>query len=169
MPYIKLAAEHSVQVRHTPFTIGSDPTCDLSLQGRSVLPRHLILQSRGSVWQAATLSSRAIAYINDRPLDSLALLKDGDIIKVGNVTMIWREQSAPISRQSPWKGLLIIFLAVVAMLSLVFGWYGFSNNREMTSSPDSVPTEPLIRHLTPVGGGENGEGHPAYHIELPSP
>ncbi len=128
-----------------------------------------MLHSRGSIWQAATLSSRAIAYVNDRPLDSLALLKDGDIIKVGNITMIWREQNAPISRQSPWKGLLIIFLAVVAMLSLVFGWYGFSNSRGVTSSPDSVPIENVIRHLTPEGGGENEDGHPVYHIELPSP
>ena len=161
MPHIKLTTEQAVSVHHTPFTIGSDPACDLTLQGQNVLPRHLLLQSRGDVWQAATLSSRAAVFINDQPLDSLALLKDGDRIRVGDVTMIWREQGAPIPQQSPWKGLLLIFLIVVSMLSVVFGWYGLSNGRGLTSSPDAIPAH---------GGGADNEGdHPVYRIILPAP
>jgi hypothetical protein len=161
-------------MRSASFIIGSDPTCDLPLTGQNVLPRHLILQSRGDQWQAATLALHAPVYINNQPLGSLALLKDGDQIRIGDITFIWREQTTEV-RTSPWRGLLIIFLVVMTMLSAIFAWFSFSNGYQIdlqgsSRSPSIVITTPSLQNdsqlqLQPDGHTE--EGHPIFRIELP--
>ena len=178
MPHLKLETNQSVQMRSASFIIGSDPTCDLPLTGQNILPRHLILQSRGDRWQAATLALNAPVMINEQPLYSLALLKDGDRIRVGDVTFIWREHTAPDARSNPWQGLIIIFLVLLTMLSTIFAWFSFSNNYQMKLSvlqatrPAIIITSPVPQpeselQLTPDGYTE--EGHPIYRIELPGP
>jgi len=173
MPHLKLHLRRSVQLQSASFTIGSDPTCDLPLTGRNVFPRHLILQSRGDRWQAATLALRAPAFINDQPLTSLTLLKDGDRIRVGDVTFIWQEQKAPATQTGPWKGLLLIFLAVMTIMSAIFAWFNFSSiqtqpvppaPRATIISPASTTPVPV-----PVLEGFSEAGHPVYRIVLPAP
>jgi len=175
MPHIKLTAHQSVRLRNASFTIGSDPTCDLPLTGRDVLPRHLILQSRGDGWQAATLAPRAPVFINDQPLTAITLLNDGDRIRVGDVTFIWREQNAPGVKSSPLKGLLLIFLAVMTMMSVVFAWFSV-NGGDQIAPEITRPAPPAIVIATPaviesgpqpVFEGTSEAGHPIYRITLP--
>ncbi len=172
MPHLQLTAHQTVPLQSASFTIGSDPTCDLPLTGRNVLPRHLILQSRGDRWQAATLALHAPVFINDQPLASLTLLNDGDRIRVGDVTFIWQEQKAHAPQTSPWKGLLLIFLAVMTIMSAVFAWFGFS----VTQTTPAAPARSTIVSPTqtapnpgPVLEGINQEGHPVYKIVIPAP
>ena len=175
MPHLKLTTNQTVRLQSASFTIGSDPTCDLPLTGQNVFPRHLILQSRGERWQAATLALRAPVFINNQPLTSLTLLKDGDHIRVGDVTFIWREQQAPAAQSSPWKGLLLIFLAVMTIMSAVFAWFGFNGGNQISSEitrpapPALVVTPPAVIESgpQPVLEGTSEAGHPIYRITLP--
>ncbi len=165
MPHLKLTAQQTVPLQRASFTIGSDPTCDLPLSGRNVLPRHLILQSRGDSWQAATLALRAPVFINDRPLTSLTLLQDGDRIRVGDVTFIWKEQQAP-AQTGPWKGLLLIFLAVMTAMSALLAWFSFSHVQP-PPPPMAITTPAPESGLHPLFEGVSPEGHPIYKITLP--
>ena len=168
MPYLKLATNQSIQMRSASFTIGSDPTCDLSLSGRTILPRHLILQSREDGWQVATLSLSATLAINGRPVTSLALLKDGDYIQVGDVTLVWRELDVHRVQTSAWKGLLTIFLLVMMLLSAVFAWFGFSQIHDQKT----MPSVPIITPAadSPSGAQDNadGAGVPLFRLVVPT-
>jgi hypothetical protein len=175
MPHIKLPTHQSVRLRNASFTIGSDPACDLPLKGQNIFPRHLILQSRGERWQAATLALRAPVFINDHPLTSLTLLNDGDRIRVGDVTFVWQEQNAPGVQPSPWKGLLLIFLAVMTMMSAVFAWFSVNGGDQIVpeitrpAPPAIVITTPAVIKSgpQPVFEGLSEAGHPIYRITLP--
>ena len=127
MPHLKLDKNQMVQMKGSSFTIGSDPSCDFSLKAPGVYARHLILQARGEKWQAAKLSLDAPLTINGRPIESLAVLQDGDTIKLGEVTFTWREENIHISTYGAWKGLLFILLTVLVLLFLIFIWFVYSN------------------------------------------
>ena len=122
MPHLKLDKNQLVQMKGASFTIGSDPSCDFSLDAPGVYARHLILQSRGDNWQAAKLSLDAPLKVNGSPVESMTLLQDGDLIQIGDVTFIWREENINISLHPPWKGLLYIFVIVLALLILII-WF----------------------------------------------
>lgn len=128
MPFLYFSLRKSVQLQGASFTIGKDLSCDLTLTGRDILPRHLILQARGDRWQAATLSPRAVVFINDQPLDTIVILNDGDRIRVGEYTLIWREMERPnlAPAPAPWRGLLAILAAILLMLGLLFLWFYIS-------------------------------------------
>jgi hypothetical protein len=176
MPHLKLDTNHLLQMQNASFIIGSDPTCDLPLTGQNILPRHLILQSRGDRWQAATLALNAPVLINGRPMDSMVLLNDNDHIHIGDVVFIWKEQSAPEANASPWRGLLIIFLVVMTLLSSILAWFRLSSGYQMSLSVLPTP-RPAIIITTPGAQSESElmlpphgyteEGHPVYRIELP--
>jgi len=168
MPHLRLASNQAVLLNEKAFVIGSDPACDLALKQRDILPRHLILQPRGEQWQAATLNLRAAAFINDRPLTGIALLHDGDRIRVGSVTMTWHEQDLQGEMSAPWAGLLSILLIVLIMMSALFVWFNFSG---LHRAPDATPAiiqkiEPQP-HLQFQNLSENG--HPLYEIVVPAP
>ncbi|HHB91301.1 MAG TPA: FHA domain-containing protein [Anaerolineae bacterium] len=174
MPYLNLSTRRTVPLQKQSFTIGSDPSCDLSLPDNEVAPRHLILQSRGDGWQIATLNLHASVTINGQPIDGLALLHDGDRIRLENgVELIWREADAPPQR-GPWWGLLLIFLAVIATLSILFAIYRFEaaylanfipTNLSSTTPPLQVSEASGQSILQPVGLSANG--HPLYLLVLP--
>ncbi len=174
MPYLNLSTNRTVPLQKTSFTIGSDPSCDLPLTDKAVAPRHLILQSRGDGWQVATLNLHAPVTVNDRPISGLALLHDGDRIRMGEgVEFVWREADAP-PQKGPWLGLLLIFLAVIAVLSILFAVYRFdaaylegvlpaTMAPETTMQPAPAPASgaPMLQ---PAGVSPNG--HPVYEMTL---
>ncbi len=177
MPHLRFDTNRFVQMREGFFTIGSDPACDLSLDARGILPRHLILQSRGDQWQVAKLTMKATIFVNEKPIDSLAILKNGDRIRIGEITFIWREENVEAKRASPWKGLMFIFLTVMVMLALIFLWFAYSMgfgldsiappgySRSHTQSAPSLlngPHQPLTPERV------DNMGHPIYRIVLPS-
>jgi len=176
MPYLQFAPNYIVLLKNASFIIGSNAACDLSLSGRDILPRHLILQFRGDGWQIATLALQARAYINDQPLDSLALLEDGDVIRIGDTTFVWREQYARPKQRTPWKGLLLIFLAVMTLLSAVFAWFGVTNTYRLDATTSPSPQAPITSPAPAIINasqpfdfqGFSEAGHPIYLIVPPS-
>ena len=177
MPHLKLEKNQSIQMHGASFTIGSDPTCDLPISGRGVLPRHIILQSRGDRWQVAKLTLDAPVFINNRPVDSLALLNDGDQIKIGDITFVWQEKNVVFEEENgPWKGLVLILLTVLVMLSFIFIWFGYSDfqlgapptaSASATSIPKQTPQNAPPPKETPLCFDKMG--HPVYWIVLPTP
>ena len=174
MPHIKLTTNQTVQMRSASFTIGSDPSCDLPLSERTILPRHLILQARGDGWQVATLTPRAYASLNGRPLASLALLHDGDQIKIGDVTLVWREQDAPAAQTGPWMGLLLIFMMVIMLLIGAWAWFGLTHSfrKEALTTPppivEPVHAPTMVLEQSPMLEGYSEAGHPVYRIVVPA-
>ncbi len=140
-------------------TIGSDPTCDLSIQGPGIAARHLIIQPREQGWQAATLQLHTPFYINDRPVYGLALLQDGDHIRIGdNVTLVWHDPLPSQAQQSPWLGLLLILLSILAGLAVLFAIFRFD-----------APPAPAAVHQPIQPAATSPEGHPIYRIAIPRP
>ncbi len=169
MPYLTLSSNRTVPLQKASFTIGSDPTCDLALADRSVAPRHLILQPRGNGWQAATLNLHAPVFVNGQPITGLTLLHDGDRIRVGEgVELIWREADAP-PQKGPWSGLLLIFLAVIAALSMLFAVYRFDAAYLEGVLPVTT-LEPAPASSAPVlqPADVSPQGHPVYDMTLPA-
>ena len=175
MPYLTLSTNRTVPLQNASFTIGSDPTCDLALADPSVAPRHLILQSRGDGWQMATLNLHASVIHNGRPVSGLVLLHDGDRIRVGkDIEFIWREADAP--RKGPWTGLLLIFLTVLAAISILFAVYRFDAAYLKGILPITTPQQPTMKVTIPASNtpsvltpaGISAEGHPIYHLTLPA-
>ena len=189
MPFLQLSPNQIVAIQSDAFTVGSDPVCNLVLVGEGIAPRHLIFQRRddGS-WQVALLALRAPAYLNNRPIKMITPLVEGDILRVGEKTLVWRqrmwEEVHTPSRQTPWEGLLLIFLAVLATLSVFFTWFSLSNAyhtdllpastpikiapviltpKSPTQTPTPAPTEEPA--LTPVA--TSPAGHPVYRLVLP--
>ena len=174
MPHLLIAAKQVVQIQNASFTVGSDPTCDLALSGRDILPRHLILQRRHESWQILPLSPYARTIINDHPLTTLKLLNDGDRIQVGEVTLIWSEKDAPNVHDTPWKGLLFIFLALMVMMSVIIAGFSINQNYRLASQTTPATSPTVANHSTniaPTPAADFSEsspaGHPVYHITLP--
>ena len=169
MPHLKLASNQAVLLHQKSFVIGSDPACDLALKNKDILPRHIIFQPRGEQWQIATLNLRAAVFINERPLTGIVILEDGDKIRIGSVTMVWREQDLQGEVSSPWQGLLSILLIVMVMMSALLAWFNFSDSPKPLphSTPVILPTVPLKPHLQFQKLSENG--HPLYEIIVPAP
>lgn len=187
MPFLQLAPNQIVAIQSDAFTVGADPVCNLVLGGEGVAPRHLIFQRRDDEsWQVALLALKAPAYLNGRPIKMITPLVEGDVLRVGDKTLVWRqrmwEDLHTTSRQTPWQGLLLIFLAVLATLSVFFTWFSLSNayRTDLLLSSGSMkietvvltPTSPALTPapteepaLTPVA--TNPAGHPVYHMTLP--
>ena len=168
MPHLRLASNRAVSLHHNSFIIGSDPGCDLSLTDKSILPRHLILQPRGHQWQAATLNLRATVFVNERPLTGIALLNDGDRIRVGNVTMVWQEQDVVPTQGSPWMGLLSILLIVLMLMSGLFAWFYYTGISQSALATPIVAQQEDAKpklHFQQL----SKTGHPLYNIVVPIP
>lgn len=192
MPFLQLAPNQIVAIQSDAFTVGADPVCNLVLGGEGIAPRHLIFQRRedGS-WQVALLALKAPAYLNGRPITMITPLVDGDVLQVGDKTLVWRREmwayaNVP-SPQSSWMGLLLIFLAVLATLSVFFTWFSLSNAYRsdllLPTAAIQIETTVLTPHgpqptatltpepsatpmLTPVA--TSPAGHPVYHLMLPT-
>ncbi len=150
-----------IQGKHT-LTIGSDPTCDLPVQGPGVAARHLLIQPREQGWQAATLQLHTPFYVNGRPVYGLALLQDGDSIRIGeDVTLVWHEQLPIQAQQGPWLGLLLILLSILAGLAILFAIFRFD-------APPARPA-PAAIHQPMRPAATSPEGHPVYRLVIPRP
>jgi len=113
----------------------------------------------------ATLSIYATLAINGRPVTSLSLLKDGDYIQVGDVTLVWRELDVHQVEASPWKGLLAIFLFVIMLLGAVFAWFGFSNTREQNTTPPAPIITPAADYSPDA---QDNAGVPLFRLVAPT-
>ena len=68
------------------FLIGSDPICDLRLDGRLGAPLHCLIRRDGACLEAEPLTNMSMTH-NGVPT-TYALLKDGDTLGIGHIRLI---------------------------------------------------------------------------------
>lgn len=105
-------------------TIGREPSAEISIDEPSVSARHAELTYRADGVAVANLFSTNGTRVNGNTVSSV-LLKDGDVITVGNVSFLLRETTASNSSKMlplwlPWAiaGGLAAIAAVVLILTL---------------------------------------------------
>jgi two-component system, cell cycle response regulator len=70
-------------IDHSPFSVGRDNSCDLTLSDASVSRRHALLERVGTAWQISDCGSTNGVLVNDVAVSS-ALLEPGDRIRIGS-------------------------------------------------------------------------------------
>jgi serine/threonine protein kinase len=83
---------HYPLVRDKSFTIGSDPTCPISLSHESVAPRHAQVRRRPAGWYLCDLRSPSGTYVRGERVEfEPRPLHDGDLLRVGAVELCFRD------------------------------------------------------------------------------
>ncbi len=132
------------------FVLGSDPKCQVRLQGEGVAPRHLIVQRTGENWQAALLALKASTWHNSTAVTGLVRLNEGDVLRLGDVSVRWLPTVARVAAATPdlvgvaptrrapaWMWVL---LGAAVMTALYGSWMLW--DRWQTAS--SVATAPIV-------------------------
>lgn len=89
IPEIKLisktpaAFEQSFSVSH--IYLGRDPVCECYLENDTVSQRHALIAFHHNQWWLEDLNSRNGTFLNDKPLETPAVLTSNDLIRCGNV------------------------------------------------------------------------------------
>ena len=74
--------------------LGRSADADILVDDTGVSRRHLEVITRGSTVMAVDLGSTNGFYVNDRKVDGSTVLRDGDRITMGRVTMVFRKLPA---------------------------------------------------------------------------
>jgi hypothetical protein len=74
--------------------LGRSSDADILVDDTGVSRRHLEVITRGSTVMAVDLGSTNGFYVNDRKVDGSTVLRDGDRITMGRVTMVFRKLPA---------------------------------------------------------------------------
>jgi pSer/pThr/pTyr-binding forkhead associated (FHA) protein len=100
--------------------IGRGPDADIHLSEASVSLRHAELELRPDGAQLVNLISTNGTWINGAEIHT-ARLGNGDSIRIGRVTLQYREPSTRRSKGRRWR--LWVGLALAAALASVLVWY----------------------------------------------
>lgn len=112
----------------TEVSLGRQETSDLWVDDLNVSRRHATLRRRGGRYVLADDGSRNGTFVNDRQIHVDTPLKDGDRVRIGGTTLVFRqpEASAPpppppseAARARPRRRNLAKILAVSAGVSLI--------------------------------------------------
>lgn len=74
-----------IAVRKEMYFIGSDASCNLRCPLRSISPRHCTLLTDGDYVSVHDLNSETGVFLNDHQIQGSALLKNGDLLRVGTL------------------------------------------------------------------------------------
>lgn len=84
----------------TEASLGREPTADLWVDDPNVSRRHATLRRHGAAYVLADHGSRNGTFVNDRRIQADTPLTDGDRVRVGETTFVFR-QPAPTARRQP--------------------------------------------------------------------
>lgn len=68
--------------------IGRDPDCDFTIPDETISLRHCKLSFHHKQWWANDLNSTNGSFLNDAPIDSPIIITDGDVLRLGKVSII---------------------------------------------------------------------------------
>ena len=68
-------------------TIGRDPSCEFSVEDKTVSAQHARLCFRQRQWWVEDLNSTNGTYLNDEPVTSPLVVASGDQVRCGQVTL----------------------------------------------------------------------------------
>ena len=67
--------------------IGRDPDSDISIPNETISLKHCKIFFHHKQWWANDLDSTNGSFINDNPIDSPVIITNGDVLRLGNVTL----------------------------------------------------------------------------------
>jgi len=73
-----------------PVVIGRAPECHIPVRDILLSRRHVRFEPAGGGWIVRDLGSKNGTMINDDPLTDMAILRDGDIVRLGRVSVTYR-------------------------------------------------------------------------------
>ncbi|HTW93891.1 MAG TPA: FHA domain-containing protein [Tepidisphaeraceae bacterium] len=92
MAYIRISlGEQEIERRDLsePVVIGRAPECQIFIRDILLSRRHIRLEPAGGGWIVRDLGSKNGTMINDDPLTDMAVLRDGDVIRLGRVRVTY--------------------------------------------------------------------------------
>lgn len=93
-PYLKILSENPKTLSLGEFvTLGKDPQCQLQLESPQVSDRHARIEKKEQSYLIRDLRSSSGTFVNDARVME-ACLQDGDIIRLGDLEMIFVEKIA---------------------------------------------------------------------------
>lgn len=67
--------------------IGRDPDSDISIPNETISIKHCKIFFHHKQWWANDLDSTNGSFINETPIDSPVIITNGDVLRLGNVTL----------------------------------------------------------------------------------
>lgn len=77
----------SLRFAKAEVTVGRDPSCDFSVQDKTVSAQHARLSYRQGQWWVEDLQSTNGTYLNDEPVSSPLVVTSGDQVRCGQVIL----------------------------------------------------------------------------------
>jgi hypothetical protein len=68
--------------------LGRDPDCEFSIPDETISLKHCKLSYRQKQWWANDLNSTNGTFLNQNLIESATVLTDGDILRLGNVSIV---------------------------------------------------------------------------------
>lgn len=78
---------HSLRFVKPEVTIGRDPSCEFSVEDKTVSAQHARLSFRQHQWWVEDLNSTNGTYLNDEPVSSPLVVTSGDQVRCGQVIL----------------------------------------------------------------------------------
>jgi pSer/pThr/pTyr-binding forkhead associated (FHA) protein len=102
-------------------TIGRSDDCDIVINDRTVSLRHVELIRRPEGCTLSNLLATNGSRINGREAQS-AELRDGDVLRLGSVGLVYKEVAGPGSTTPRRRGSTLLLLAGAAVVAAVLAW-----------------------------------------------
>ncbi len=87
----------TVPVRAERARLGSDPTCEVVLDSRSVAPVHAELHCREGLWWLTDLGSDTGSWIDDEPVVGATPVAVGSTLRLGDAVLVFEPLAVPVA------------------------------------------------------------------------
>jgi DNA-binding winged helix-turn-helix (wHTH) protein len=99
-PYALIWGEREIPLAEGENVLGRDPAADVAVDDVSVSRHHARIVIEGFAAKLEDLGSKNGTYLRDRRLGASALLRDGDAIRLGVVSLVFRRLEPGPSTQT---------------------------------------------------------------------
>ncbi|MEH6635668.1 MAG: FHA domain-containing protein [Halioglobus sp.] len=93
-----LETDQDIKVEKSKVIIGRDTSCDIVLDSGESSRRHAQLVNENGLWMLEDLKSTNGTYLNNREVRKSSLVKAGDIIRIGDQTLLVVNPNAPTNQ-----------------------------------------------------------------------
>lgn len=114
----------TIHLRDDLTAFGRESTCQIQLDDEKLSRKHCRIERKKGLYVLEDLSSKNGTYVNDIAIFPSKILKDGDVIRLGDVRMVFHNRSMA-DRIFPilYNAWLWRFLWAVAIGGAAFGVY----------------------------------------------
>ncbi|MBI5367894.1 MAG: FHA domain-containing protein [Planctomycetes bacterium] len=80
--------------------IGRDRTCFIQIQDENASRRHARILKVGQTFNVEDMQSRNGTFVNEVQITAKRPLRDGDVVRIGAVKMVWKENMSAVGAVS---------------------------------------------------------------------